>query len=184
MREKLWLAMILGWAGLVFGGAIGISEAAEPTEIFYRIGNFELLGDSPHYLEPGIGAFDFNTEGDGEESAAAKVDLRFGKKFYFVGPALGLMANIDGGVFGYGGLYFDLVYRKFVATPLLGLGGYHQGDSKDLGGIFQFRSAMTIAYQLDARSRLGFHVGHISNRKIHDDNPGEEEIYLTYAFSF
>jgi hypothetical protein len=94
---------------------------------------------------------------------------------------MGVMANTDGGVFGYGGIYADIKYRNLVATPFFTVGGYHQGGSKDLGGTFQFRSGMTFAYQFNRGSRLGVRFAHISNASIYDNNPGENEVLLTYA---
>jgi lipid A 3-O-deacylase len=63
------------------------------------------------------------------------------------------------------------------------MGGYHEGDSADLGGVFQFRESIDLAYRFDNGHRLGVRVAHISNAGIHDKNPGEEEILLTYSFS-
>lgn len=63
--------------------------------------------DGPNILQLGVGGFDLvGEERDGVEknrSAAGLVELRFGDKLFHVGPALGVLANIDGGVYGYGG---------------------------------------------------------------------------------
>lgn len=103
---------------------------------------------------------------------------------WFLGPAIGLMANTDGGVFGYGGLYADIAYGNFIVTPLAGFGGYREGDSTDLGGVFQFRLSIGVSYQFENRHRLGLNLAHVSNATIHEINPGEEELYLTYAIPF
>ena len=92
-----------------------------------------------------------------------------------------MLANTDGGVFGYGGVYIDLTWGDIVITPLVGLGGYAEGDSKDLGGVFQFLASGTVAYVFPNGSRLGVRLGHLSNAGIHDDNPGEEDLMLTYS---
>jgi lipid A 3-O-deacylase len=94
------------------------------------------------------------------------------------------MANTDRGVFGYGGIYADLAYGNVVLTQMLGLGGYSKGDSKDLAGVFQFRVETGIAYEFDGGKRIGARVAHISNAGIHNFNPGEEELYVTYALPF
>ena len=95
------------------------------------------------------------------------------------------MANTDGGVYGFGGLYLDVfLHRRVVITPNLAVGGYSQGDSKDLGSVIEFRSGMEIAYRFDDRSRLGVAVHHISNASIDDRNPGVNSIVLTYALPF
>lgn len=94
------------------------------------------------------------------------------------------MAAGDGGVFGYGGVYADVAYGPMLVTPLFGIGGYSRGDSKDLGGVFQFRGALGTAYEFGNGTRLGVHVAHVSNAFIHDRNLGEEELYLTYGLAF
>jgi hypothetical protein len=66
-------------------------------------------------------------------------------------------------------------------TPLLAIGGYGEGSSKDLGGVFQFRQSLDLAYRFANGHRLGIRVAHISNGSIHDSNPGEEELLLTYS---
>jgi lipid A 3-O-deacylase len=160
-------------AGIVIACAIPMRAAAAAE-------------NSPNYLILGVGAFDLFEENvvDHNRSAAGTVELRLGTKLLGIGPALGLLANVDGGVFGYGGLYFDLPFGPIVITPLGAIGGYRQGDSKDLGGVFQFRASITAAYQFENASRLGVELGHISNAHIHEENPGEEDAFITYALPF
>ena len=61
------------------------------------------------------------------------------------------------------------------------MGGYHTGDSSDLGGVFEFRLSLDIAYRFDNRHRLGVRAAHISNGGVNEQNPGEEELFLTYS---
>lgn len=173
----------LGAALLVAGRIVAVA-AAEPQTVSLSVGDVEFLGDGPNFIDLGVGAFDIIEESNGSVSAAANVELRFGEKLFFVGPAIGIVANTDGSVFGYGGIYADVRYRKFVVTPLLSLGGLKQGGGKDLGGVFQFRIGLTLAYEFDEGSRLGARVAHMSSAGINDRNPGEEEIMLTYTLPF
>ena len=175
----------------LIGALIALSPSAQAVaqnqrEVFHRLGPIEILGDTPSYAEVGLGAFDVFAErgGSGERSGAAQLQLRWGQKLYFIGPVVGLLGNTDGGVFGYGGIYADLAYGSFVVTPVLAAGGYSEGGSKDLGGVFQFRLEVGIAYEFDDGTRIGVRLGHISNAGIHDDNPGEEELFLTLAIPF
>lgn len=143
----------------------------------------DYITDNPSYLDFGVGAFDVNHSA---MSAAGYVEYRYGKKlFNIIGPLAGIMANTDGGVFGYGGIYGDYKYQNLVVTPFFSVGGYHRGGSKDLGGVFQFREGITIAYEFDKGfnqgSRIGFRYAHISNAGIHDRNSGENELLLTYG---
>jgi hypothetical protein len=152
-----------------------------PINVFYELGPINLHGNESDLLLLGAGIFDFL---DNETSAAGTVEYRFGRKVFFVGLDLGMMANIDGGFFGYAGIYSDLSYKSFYFTPQLAMGGYHEGSSRDLGGVFQFRQSIDLAYRFDNGHRLGLKVAHISNADIHDTNPGEEELYLTYSLPF
>jgi lipid A 3-O-deacylase len=161
--------------------------AAETAENTYaRWGDLAVLGDNaPHYLDLAVGVFDLRQSfGTSERSAAGRVELRGGRKLWFLGPAMGLMANTDGGVFGYGGVYADIAYGNVIVTPFGGFGGYRRDDSSGLGGVFQFRLSLGVSYVFPNRHRLGLNFAHISNAAIHDKNPGEEELYITYAIPF
>ena len=77
--------------------------------------------------------------------------------------------NVDGGLFGYVGTYGEF-------TPQIAMGGYHTGDSSDLGGVFEFRLSLDIAYRFDNGHRLGVRAAHISNGGVNEQNPGEGEL--------
>lgn len=160
------------------------SHAAEPQSVSFNVGGVEFLGSGPNYIDFGLGAFDVNEEGNGEIAVAGRLELRFGRKLYFIGPVAGILGTSDGGIFGYGGFYADIRFKSFVLTPLLAVGGYRQGSGKDLGGVFEFRESITLAYQFDGGSRLGLQVAHMSNAGIYDRNPGQEDVFVTYAVPF
>jgi hypothetical protein len=140
-----------------------------------------LMGNEPSYLDFGAGAFDIHGHHGTPTTAEGKVEFRYGKKLLYVGPAIGVLGNTRGGVFGYGGFYADLALGHFVLTPLAAVGGYHRGGSENLGGAFQFRLSADLSYQFDNQSRLGVQFAHISNAGISRVNPGENELLLTYA---
>ena len=175
-----------GIAGVMTALLIPAAVAAqEGVADFAQWGGISLRGAAPHYLDAGIGVFDFRAAFDNSDrSAAGRLEVRGGKKLWFLGPAIGLMANTSGGVFGYGGVYADIAYGNFTITPLAGLGGYRQGDSTDLGGVFQFRLSLGISYEFENHHRLGVNIAHVSNSGIYDTNPGQEELYVTYAIPF
>jgi hypothetical protein len=149
-----------------------------PVTPFLELGPVVLHGSEADLAMLGLGAFD---PFDNYSAPAATLEYRFGRKLLFIGPALGGMANTDGGLFGYFGLYFDLSAGPAYFTGQLAAGAYHQGDGRDLGGVFQFRQSIDLGYRFDNGHRLGVRVAHISNADIHDRNPGEEEYYLTYG---
>lgn len=167
--------------------ACSADAAPAPSRVFYGVGGVEIQGSGLNLLSLGIGVYNFNQRGPAQHnqiSALGHVEVRLGQKLGFVGPAAGIMANADGGVFGYAGGYVDVRYRQFILTPLLAIGGYRQGNSKDLGGIFQFFLSMTLSYQFTNASRLGIRFSHISNGGLHRRNPGEQALMLAYATPF
>ena len=88
------------------------------------------------------------------------------------------MANTDGGVFGYAGLYADFrLGDHILILPSAGAGGYSEGDSKDLGGVFEFHLGATLAYIFEDDSSLGV----ISNARINESNPGVNSLLLSYS---
>ncbi len=146
----------------------------------------------PDLISFSAGAFDFDDYED--QAAALRIEYRSGRKifgdefrpvFRGIGPIVGLMANTDGAVFGYGGVYADFRMGDRVVVILsAGLGGYREGDSRDLGGVFQFQLGLTAAYRFRDNSSLGVTFTHISNAKIYDSNPGVESLLLTYTIPF
>jgi hypothetical protein len=158
---------------------------ARPSTAF-EIGPIVARGNDADRVQFGVGAFNIDNERNGGDVAAeGGVEYRFGWKLpflgSFVGPAVGAIGNSDGGAQGYAGLYADFAIGKWIISPLVGIGGYHRGDSKDLGGPFSFRLALDAAYEFDSGSRLGVRFAHISNAWIYDNNPGEEEALMTYT---
>lgn len=145
-------------------------------------GPVEVLGDELSYVDLGVGAFNIQGHRDSTTSPEANIEFRYGKKLFFIGPMVGILATENGGVFGYGGFYSDIaLYKHVVITPVAALGGYHRGGGIDLGETFQFRLSATIAYEFNDRSRLGVKFAHISNAGIGSHNPGDNELLLTYA---
>lgn len=149
------------------------------------------LADGWDYVSISAGAFDIDRFARDDLSAEGRIEFHSGHRLfsdelggYFrgLGPMLGLMANADGGIFGYGGVYAEFrLFERLAVLPSAGMGGYHRGSSKDLGGVFQFHLGITGAYQLDNGSRVGITFAHISNARVHRNNPGVNSLLLTYS---
>ncbi len=147
----------------------------------------QIMGNSAPYVSIGAGAFNLvgavNAYGYNHTPAEINAEYQSGNKVYGIGFAWGLLANSDGGVYGYGGLYTNITLTPhWILTPLAGLGGYDQGSSKNMGSTFLFRLELGLAYQLDNGSRWGLKIAHLSNGDLYARNPGENEVLLTYAF--
>lgn len=176
----LWLVTPVGTARA--------EEPAEPDDVAFEVGPFQVLGNGPHRIAIGGGVFDFRRVGgkekyDGGPRAEGRLEAYSGTKLWILAPMAGVLVNHDGGVYGWGGASIDVAVGSFRLTPALGLGGYNEGDSKDLGGVFQFYTGGTVSYVAAPGVRVGITLGHISNAYIHDDNPGEESLLLTLVFA-
>lgn len=174
-----WVARIMASVCLL-APACG-DAAAQAAGAGYRLGPLEIRKSGPDRLFFGLGAFDFNQDQKGKTSFAANPEYRFGRKLFGIGPALGLDVNADRGLYGYLGLYADLAFGPVVVTPLAAAGAYREGDSFDLGGVFEFRTSLDVACEFDNRTRLGVRIAHLSNADINDDNPGVEELFATFS---
>jgi hypothetical protein len=157
-------------------------EAADP-EIVASWRDFHLLGSGPSRAVLGLGAFNAFQYDPDPVAPAAHAGFFYGGKLWGIGPVAGVMANSEGGVYGFGGLYLDVrIGDRWVLTPFLGAGAYHQGGSRDLGGTFQFRPSATLAYEFDSGFRVGLNYAHLSNAYLYDTNPSEEEFHVSFSF--
>lgn len=170
---------VLLLAGMVSTGTAKAADAEGRP--FYRIGILQVAGDDRDFVQLGASAFDVL---DNDRSTALNVEYRFGKKAAFIGPTLGILANTDGGVYGYGGFYVDLAVGPVHITPVLSAGYYAEGDSKDLGSAFEFRQSLDLSYRFEGGVRLGMRIAHISNAHIGDHNPGQEDAQIILAIPF
>jgi lipid A 3-O-deacylase len=178
MRRPVTLALIC-LVGCLF--VIGRREAhsAEGADA-YRLGPVALARSGRDAFLGGLGAFDVKDRRSAR-SGAANLEYRFGRKLFVIGPSLGLVANLEGGLYGYFGLYADISLGPVVISPQVAAGGYSRGDSEDLGGVFEFRETIDLSYRFDGGSRLGVRLAHISNAGLYDENPGLEEAYVVYS---
>jgi len=163
---------------------IGTPASGQLTDSDLRLGSrVLLLANEPDLMCVGGGIFDPIKEGYSRGTAGYSgvglVEYRHGRKFLFAGPLMGILANSDGGVFGYGGFFFDFALGPLRFEPMLSFGGYRRGDSKDLGGVLEIHTGANFAYRFEQGSRIGVEMNHISNGNMHDRNPGVELILVT-----
>lgn len=145
-----------------------------------------LMPSGAPYLSAGLGIFNMvgavNDDGYNRTPAELNLEYQSGTRLYGIGYLLGLLANTDGGIDGYGGVYANvLLSPHWILTPEAGIGGYRQGQSKNMGSTFLFRLELGLAYQLAAGQRLGVKIAHLSNGDLYTRNPGENEILVTYS---
>ncbi len=165
----------------------GLSVFADDVEADLRLGSrMLLLADEANLFCIGAGAFDPIGEGYSAGTAGVSgvglLEFRLGRKFLFAGPLVGVLANSDGGVFAYGGFFFDFALGPLRFEPMLSAGGYRQGESKLLGGVFEIHTGANFAYRFEHGTRVGLEINHISNANIHHRNPGVELVLITFMF--
>ena len=144
-------------------------------------GQIDPQPDHPGYISFGLGYFDIN---DNKSTAEFRIERRFNKSLWMTQPFVGVMASGDAAIYGYGGIAFDWMLSNVILTPSFAVGGYLDGDGKDLGHTIEFRSAVEIAYQFPDRHRLGLMFYHLSNASLADNNPGTEVLSLSYSIPF
>ena len=144
-----------------------------------------MLPNGPNYADVAAGGYAlFYSHHELNRDVAGDLTLRLGEKWHYIGPAVGVVANSDGGFFAYAGGYSDIQWGPIVFTPLIGIGADHHGDAHDeyLGGVFQFRIQVAARYQFTDGSRFGVQIGHISSAHINRINPGENDVMASFGF--
>jgi hypothetical protein len=146
------------------------------------------------HLQLGLGFFDVYDQEDGAVHASAIYRpgvrvLDFGAQaddvWQGIGPQVGVGLNNEGGKLAHAGLFLDLrPFDNVVVWPGISATAWDEGDSRDLGGTFQFMSELYIGYRLPWDDLVGVSIQHISNADIHDDNPGGDIAMATYTLSF
>jgi hypothetical protein len=141
-----------------------------------------VLGAESSYLDLGAGVFDVPIHRGAVTTGEGRIEFRYGEKLFYIGPAVGVLVNGKGGVYGYGGVHSDIAFDRIVVTPLAAVGAYRRGDGADLGGTLEFRLSIAAAYELDDKSRLGLQIAHLSNGGLYHRNPDDNEVLVTYSF--
>lgn len=134
----------------------------------------------PNFLTLSLGYFDIVHNDD--EALAGGIEWLSNRRLWIFQPLAGAMITSEGGLYGYAGFGTDFFFgNRWVLTPSIAIGAYSEGNGLDLGHVVEFRSALTLAYRFDNRSRLGLRFYHLSNAGLGDDNPGVEVLDLTYS---
>ena len=107
-----------------------------------------------------------------------------GIEFYSIlKPQVGLMANTEGALHFYAGIFIDIPVTGFIhLSPSFAPGIYFSNGSKDLGSLLEFRSQIEINIKLPKEFRAGLSFNHISNATLGRFNPGVESLVLTIHF--
>jgi lipid A 3-O-deacylase len=148
------------------------ARADDVSQLTFGVGVFDLVSHHKHPVEfdatyrLGWGLFG----GDGA--------------FRGLKPIFGVMGNTKGGLMGWGGLAAPFQFGRFEVEASAGMGGYHRGNSLDLGGTFEFHLGVAASYAVSEHSRFGVALNHISNANTHRFNPGANSALVTWTWMF
>jgi len=148
-----------------------------------RLGPLGIMTQTPTLLDLSAGVYDLIGNAHRNRTGVFGAELRIGRRWAGIGPAIGTIVDTRGGGMVYAGIDSDLTLGPVVITPLAGLGAWWHGSRRDenLGGPLEFRLSLAAAYAFGNGTRLGIRFGHISNANIHRLNPGENDLMVTYG---
>lgn len=164
--------------------SIGALVASAALSVLISMTAPARAADDPDFISLGAGGYDIIGK-NSHPSGLFDAEYRFGYKLWIFKPFLGVLGNTSGSAYGYGGFLVDIYLGpRWVLTPNVAAGYFHQGGGTNLGNHTEFRTGAEIAYRFDDRSRLGFNFHHISNAGIGTHNPGEEDAMIVYSLPF
>lgn len=176
-----------GWARAAIGAACLAASLSAGTA-------YGQESQVQGHLQLGVGYFDlfYQNEESTDFGAIYRPGVRYlemgaqpGDIWQGIGPQVGASINTDSGKLGHAGLFLDIrPAENWVIWPGTNVAAWDEGDSKDLGGTFQFMSELYVGYQLPWNDLVGVSLQHISNAGLHDHNPGADTLFLTYTVSF
>ncbi|KAA3659962.1 MAG: acyloxyacyl hydrolase [Calditrichaeota bacterium] len=147
---------------------------------------FSIILISPLFSqEHSLISFSVGTLGidDNQKAVEYRFEYRAAPKLKGFSPTLGLQATSHASLYSFMGFSRDLrLANGFCLVPSLGIGAYHRGDGKNLGGLIEFRSGLELAFELGMHARASVAVHHLSNSSIYPHNPGVESIVFSYCF--
>lgn len=124
----------------------------------------------------------FDVDGDHATTALEATYYLDRWRLWRVRPQVGGMANMDGALYGYGGIVLPLEGPGgLLISPSFSAGAYRQGNSLDLGSVLEFRSGIQLELPVGDRAGVGLFLYHLSNASIGDRNPGTEVLGLGYV---
>jgi lipid A 3-O-deacylase len=149
---------------------------------------FAAHAQASSLLVLGAGATDV-LEGGARAAADLRLEYRAGlslapftEPLLAVRPWVGIEGTSRGSVWGGAGILLDIPIGRFSLVPQAGVGGYEQGDGKDLGSPLEFRTGVELDYRCADGSRVGAEFTHMSNANVTRHNPGTEAVVVNYQF--
>jgi hypothetical protein len=146
---------------------------------------FREFTPSGYYITPLVGSFDVF---DNNRSALAGLEAKvWSTNYKFISPKIGAFVTNHRSTYVYAGVNFDLPIMddKLFLSPGFAIGAYYKGKrGKNLGGTFEIKSSLELAYKRPNLHKLGLELSHISNAGVYKKNPGQENLILNYSIPY
>jgi lipid A 3-O-deacylase len=164
MKRLVWLALAVG-LGLVRPEAV----SGQQTE-----------NTGPDAIHVGVAYFNLDRS---QNSTALELTYRTERwRLWRIGLQAGAMANLDGAIYGHGGLVLPIALPAgFGVSPSFSVGAYRKGSSVDLGSVLEFRSGIQVDRAIRGTNRIALFLYHLSNANLGTENPGTEVLGLGYV---
>ncbi len=101
-----------------------------------------------------------------------------------INPVIGGFITSENASMFYSGFETNIGADSIHLNLSSSAGIYSNGDGKDLGNDFQFKSEVNIFYKISKESRIGIGSHHISNAGLATVNPGTNNYYMIYNRNF
>ena len=99
-------------------------------------------------------------------------------------PVIGGFVTAKSATMFYSGFETNIGKDSIFLNLSSSAGIYSNGDGKDLGNTFQFKSEVNLFYRVGNSSRVGLGSHHISNAGLSSVNPGTNNFYLIFNRDF
>ena len=133
------------------------------------------------------GMFDFSDD----KQKSGILGIQHQNEDLFRNSFLGKLSPITGGfltennaAYLYTGIQAEYGLGILKIIPSFAPGYYHDGDGKDLGSPFEFKSEIQMTLDLSDTTQFGMSYNHISNASLGDKNPGANSYMLNFLKQF
>jgi len=138
--------------------------------------------DRPALLSLGFGIW--NVFPGKEHMTQYQVEYKWSACWKGVQPFGSFMFTDRGSLyFCFGACYDIFLGSRVVLTPSFAPGLYIRNGGKDLGYPLEFRSSISLAYQMENCNRISVQFYHISNASLGHGNPGTECLVFSYGIA-
>ena len=99
-------------------------------------------------------------------------------------PVTGAFMTGNDSVYFYTGIEGQYEIGPMKISPSFSPGYYEKGSGKDLGSPLEFKSEISVGFDIFKDSKLGYSYSHISNNDWGDTNPGTDNQQVTFSTRF